>query len=245
MGFALSRLTGLTRRRVRDVPAVDDMPVLRRADAHPDAPPRRPIFAASEFGEAGMFAQPEAREAPDEREAPEECAPLMEGEAMEEPETMEEDAIPLSTEAAFEAPSPATAGDMPRAMPRIAEQVEDSRPGAVPLVPAAEDARDPAGFAPLAAPVPPPHVEEPVQAVAEPRSPAPLDGLTIAELTERFERGLARRRTAPVEAPRTAAPRVLADIPPASPVAVKPEVDLDVDQALQAALGRLRQMSGR
>lgn len=51
-GVALAVWTGLTlvARRVAPLPAEPDAPVLRRADAHPDAPARRPLRASEDLG---------------------------------------------------------------------------------------------------------------------------------------------------------------------------------------------------
>ncbi|AMK24503.1 MULTISPECIES: hypothetical protein [unclassified Sphingobium] len=51
MGFALSKLSWLSRDRSKSGPA------LRRADAHPDAPARAPIFASRDFGGLDIFAR--------------------------------------------------------------------------------------------------------------------------------------------------------------------------------------------
>ncbi|BBD99051.1 hypothetical protein SAMIE_1025520 [Sphingobium amiense] len=54
MGFAFSKLTALARGRaapVEDAP----VPALRRADAHPDAPARAPIFASKDFDGLDIF----------------------------------------------------------------------------------------------------------------------------------------------------------------------------------------------
>jgi len=51
MGFALSKLSWLSRDRSKSCPA------LRRADAHPDAPARPPIFASRDFGGLDIFAR--------------------------------------------------------------------------------------------------------------------------------------------------------------------------------------------
>jgi hypothetical protein len=231
MAFALSRLTGLARRRAaKPEPLVSDMPVLRRADAHPDAPPRRPIFASSDFGGSGMFSETPA--------VPEVSAP---------------DIFTPDVETGF-AEQP-FAGDAAPVMQSPVEQ--PSAPLPLESAPAEEIL---SGFAPLAAPVPPPGMEVQPDALAdaphrEPR--APLDGLSIAQLAERFEQGLARRAARPVAAAFDApavqvvpvepqyAPRVIADIPPVPPVALKPDVDMNVDEALRAALGTLQRMSVR
>lgn len=237
MGFALSRLTGFARRRARKPePLVSDMPILRRADAHPDAPPRRPIFANSDFGGTGMFSEmPVSPEA----QMPDIVAPEIEA-ALAEPLVSFEDAM-----------SDATAQDEKFSF--------EEQPVHLPLD-GISSAQVPSGFAPLAAPVPPPGMDVSAEAPADalPREPRPpLDGLTIAQLAERFEMGLARRAVArpaaafdapPVQIVPVAAqpvPRVIADIPPAPPVAVKPDVDMQVDEALRAALGTLQRMSAR
>ena len=59
MGFAFSKLTALARGRAMPV-AEPDAPSLRRADAHPDAPPRPPIFASRDFDGVEIFARPDA-----------------------------------------------------------------------------------------------------------------------------------------------------------------------------------------
>jgi hypothetical protein len=222
MAFALSRLTAFARGRERKAGALGEMPVLRRADAHPDAPPRRPIFANSDFGGTGMFADlPAIAEAGAEE-------PVCDSPESDPAESF----LTGSVESA--AIDGATAHD---GSVTVAEEIDP-------------------GFAPLAAPVPPPGLEVPEAAVPAPRAPKPLDALTIAELAERFEHGLARRNehVAPVqtvepssEAPLAvqSEPRVLADIPPAAPVSVKPNVAVDADLALREALGTLQRISTR
>lgn len=98
MAFALSRLTGLARRRRRAEGALADMPVLRRADAHPDAPPRRPILASSDLGLHTPFVQPES--------------PFVESAITESPE---EAATPPMEEVARPVVEPAVAQAEPRA----------------------------------------------------------------------------------------------------------------------------------
>lgn len=55
MGFALSKLSWLARGRER-TRSGRRIPALRRADAHPDAPARAPIFASRDFGGSSIFA---------------------------------------------------------------------------------------------------------------------------------------------------------------------------------------------
>ncbi len=52
MGFALSKLAALARGRTG---ADEGKPTLRRADAHPDAPARAPIFASRDFDGLDIF----------------------------------------------------------------------------------------------------------------------------------------------------------------------------------------------
>ncbi|MEA3029086.1 MAG: hypothetical protein QOG13_411 [Sphingomonadales bacterium] len=58
---ALDRI-GAARTQVAPAAADDGMPRLRRRDVHPDAPARRPIHAARDFGEPAPPAGPEARD---------------------------------------------------------------------------------------------------------------------------------------------------------------------------------------
>ncbi|MEV4935175.1 hypothetical protein [Sphingobium sp. LSP13-1-1.1] len=69
--------------------------------------------------------------------------------------------------------------------------------------------------------------------------PAPIAHLSLAELTQRLEQGLAQRKRMgrPVS--------VLADMPVETAVPVRDEVEQGVDEALRAALGTLRTMTGR
>ncbi|CAN5374267.1 hypothetical protein BH10PSE12_BH10PSE12_30510 [soil metagenome] len=221
MGFALSKLTAFARGRSRSPGSSADMPVLRRADAHPDAPARRPIFASSDFAGNDIFAN-----ASDIGLVP---------------------AVVDRQEQIFDFASLT----MPRAPDPMPVTEDEPAVGSAPMpldiMPGDQIVT---GFAPLAAPVPPAGMEAPVvSARTEPRPP--MDGLTIAELAERFERGLARRVAS---APQTAAPdpiaiipapRVLADIPPAAAVTNKADIDAEVDRALRDALGALQKISAR
>lgn len=62
MGFAFSKLTAMARGRIAgpaSVPIDRPAPALRRADAHPDAPARAPIFASRDFSGLDIFARPD------------------------------------------------------------------------------------------------------------------------------------------------------------------------------------------
>jgi hypothetical protein len=71
-------------------------------------------------------------------------------------------------------------------------------------------------------------------------APLPTHGLSIGELTDRLERGLAQRSR------KMSAPTgTIADMPVAPAVPVRASVEQDQDEALRAALGALRSMTGR
>lgn len=185
MGFALSKLGWLSRSRGAGT-SRGSRPALRRADAHPDAPARTPIFASRDFGGLDIFPR---------------VTPARLGEAN-----------------AAEPEQPPVV----RALPRMAASPECDE---------AIDAEFEEVIEPTVAPPADPAPEAPVP------PPAPL---SIAELTERLERGLARR----VREPRAASP-VLADMPVEAPVPVRDHVDDQADQALRAALSTLRAMADR
>lgn len=88
-----------------------------------------------------------------------------------------------------------------------------------------------------------PHVEEAAfEEIAEAPAPTPViaEPPTLADLTARLERGLARR-----ERRTGGGQQVLADMPVEQAVPVRARVEDDVDQALRAALGTLRAMAER
>lgn len=250
MGFAFSKLTALARGRGA-VTGPDDVPTQRRADAHPDAPPRPPIFASRDFDGLEIFGRPGDGRRP---------LPLAQDDA--------DHMLPASP--AFAAPANARANvdaddHMPTFMREPHEPAIIFLPEEEPRMPAApvrifDDAPDvmptpqfAAPPPPAAAPVAPPSASEPAP-VPEPSiepAPAPLplptrlptQGLSVAELTARLERGLAQRTRATV--PPVAGHGVIADMPVANAVPVRTDVAADTDAALRAALGALRSLTGR
>ena len=186
MGFALSRLADFARGRNRK--GYEDMPSLRRADAHPDAPPRQPIYAIRDLGEP---------------------APM--------PSAIAEDMEP-----AF----PAEALDMPRApepLPWEAIKAEIARVrGGQDLIAAA--AAEEEGF-------------------SAGSSQPPLEDMTIADLTARFESGLQRRRES-IAASASVEPEAANIVPVSSTVTtiVRPQ---ETDADLQAALAALRGITAK
>lgn len=204
MGFALSKLTALARGRAV-APARQGAPALRRADAHPDAPARTPIFASRDFGGLDIFARTE----PGHRE------------------------LVVNVEPEHDPIVPETGLDMPSApepLPEV-ELVSQTPAFAVPAIPrfvppSAEPARLPV-----------------TDIATEAPARTPVQGMSIAELTERLERGLAQRARTAI--PSVPANSVIADLPVAPPVPVREAVAEDVDEALRAALGTLRTMTAR
>lgn len=245
MGFALGKLTTFTRGRGRTKPLVDvggtpaeAVPVLRRADAHPDAPARRPIFASEDFGGAQIFAAATPAPAVEREDA------LSITSMADALDFVDEDAVvEIAAELEAEPVTFGTFGDL--SMPRSPDPLEDRT-----ILTEAIEAL--------------PAVEEPVaEAVAMPAARAPLDSLSIAELVDRFEHGIARRKalaqaaaavqqvgavlaeTGRAPTVPTTEPRVLADMPPVPRVDVRAGVDEEIDEALRAALGTLQQITSR
>lgn len=243
MGFALSRLTAMARGG-RQSPALQGVPTLRRADAHPDAPPRRPIFASEDFGAPDIFARPVA-------------AAVAAEPALIQPEQ-------VAASEVLDTIAPAASVSIPPDMDEREEIVDGA---GLPLPAAPEPLSDSEISVTLAA-----RLRAPMFTASRGNEPTDLDRLSIGELAERFERGLARRasvrgaaeagdrtgalamtpddRPSPFMAatpswPRTEAQPLLADIPAARPVPIRAKVDEDLDQALRAALGTLRMMALR
>lgn len=221
MGFAMSKLAALARGRILS-PAGGHAPVLRRADAHPDAPSRPPIFASRDFSGLDIFARTE----PGHREiivaAEPESDPVVASAGLQMPS----------------APLPLAVEDLPP--PAIARALR-ARPFEAP--PVASDSGDPVAPMPMSVPSSPP---EPSAAAA-----CETDRLSIADLTARLERGLAlrgehaARGPIPAPAPPSTPPSVIARMPVAPAVPVRADVAPDVDDALRAALGTLRTMAAR
>ncbi|HWV12011.1 MAG TPA: hypothetical protein VN110_01845 [Sphingobium sp.] len=181
MGFALPKLNWLSRGRATGASRIS-RPLARRADAHPDAPARTPIFASRDFGGLEIFPR---------------IAPAR-GEQLGVDHGEEQVILPgvstLEQAECVHAP--------------IDVEFED-----VTAHPSVEATREEAPAVP-----------------------------SLAELTARFEKGLADR----VRGSRTAVEGgVIADMPIEQRVPVRDHVEDDVDQALRAALGTLRAMADR
>ncbi len=198
MGFAFTKLSAFA--KGRSVPPIEAAPAVRRADAHPDAPVRAPIFASRDFGGSDIFEG--------DRDAPF-MAPRAPMAFEAAPEMREAEIITLPSFAAVDTP----------AWENDAEPVDE-----VPTFTASA----------FSAPV-----------FEVPAEPAPTQGLSIGELTDRLERGLSLRNRTPAPAPAPSDARIIADMPvvPAMPVREMPSEN--ADEALRTALSALRSMAAR
>ena len=225
-------------RRARE----DGVPVLRRADAHPDAPPRRPVFANRDLGTpflevtadtpAPMSAADAMAYVPtvvDERTIPVDLdTPLATYRGPLDPPLPEPDPLPLGrVDESVAAPSPIRV-QVPVPEPVMAV---DPRP-----VPAGPEPSVPESFG-MVLPdddVPPRFASHerietfeltPMVRSSEPSVPQPP--ATIHDLLDRLERGVAKRTHVPAPEPET------------------PEPDVPVAGSLEETLGVLRQLASR
>ncbi len=240
MGFALSKLTAFARGRGRH--GADGLPVLRRADAHPDAPARRPIFASRDFQGIEFFKPSDA------------ATMLTIGASSFYDDGPRGPVVDGAGLALPNAPEPLPDAEILR----LADQ-RIARASAFITLPAGE-AGDPilVKSRELQSTQPVPVGPEPIV--------LPFDSeASVADLSARFERGLARRialreaAAATDHAQRILADAqhhrekqgasdplpVLADIPPAPPVTVRKDVEAELDEALRNALGTLHRMTSR
>jgi hypothetical protein len=202
-----------------DVP----LPVLRRADAHPDAPPRPPLLATRDLGKpfleirAGAPAEPEDEHvdfdvifpprpiaAPVLAVVPEpvaEVPEILEVRANEAPQAVVELAQLVEQDMPIDFDQPLSAFD-PQAIPAV------PKPAPVPLAPLRRTQR-PSVFdaserfeifeltPPVRAHVPPPLPEAPEPAPVRERIVRPETDASVHALLERLERGVADKRIAP------------------------------------------------
>lgn len=171
-------------------------PVVRRADAHPDAPPRRPIRASSEFGAPlPMAAEESARPITEPPSAPEpvDAAPIV------------ADRSPMAAKVVHGGPPPLA--DLPDDLDQPLSAFD---PAAIPATPLAPAEALPPLVRLLVEPVAEPEMVDAV--VAQPETPRAGEGAgeSIGELLARLERGrLARRSEATLPPPPQPAPVVV------------------------------------
>lgn len=232
----------------------EEAPRIRRADAHPDAPARRPLFAGSDLGEPldAIDASEPEEEWTDDYGAEADAEPLpefMTGEASSEPPVYGE----YGWQAAAEEPEPETdAGEqLPEEAGFTPEAFEPApyQPPAFELQPCEPEPREQP--ADIAAPV----EAEPAEEIAEyeereplsfqprvaepPRRETDLGEASISELMQRLERGLQRRGQAVWEEQPEAAAA------PEPPFNEEPTKQAGVDDRLRSALDDLQKMASR
>lgn len=224
-------------------------PRVRRRDGHPDAPAPRPISAARDLGEPAPPRVPRA-EVPiwlDEAEPtppPFGAVAEPEPESAIEPEPEPQPGVLIEPEAEAEAEHAPWRAPEPVVFPEAAV-VPDPEPGP-------EVAHEPEPE-PVLEVTPEPEIEPaaglaraplPVAAPPLPSAPPADMPTSIAELMERLEQGLARRKMigpapSPVELPAAAeAPWVV----PEAPEAREPEA---ADDRLQSAIASLQRLAAR
>jgi hypothetical protein len=215
----------------------DGVPVLRRADAHPDAPPRRPVFANRDLGTP--FLEVTADTPP----------PMSAADAMAyAPRVIEERPIPVDLDtplATYRGPlDPPLPAPDPLPIGRIDEPVAAPAPIIAPLpVPEPVVAADPRPIRVVPEwPVVVPPADDPAPRFASherietfeltpmvrsSETSAPLPSATIHDLLDRLERGVAKRKEAPAPEPEA------------------PEAEIPAAGSLEETLGVLRQLASR
>lgn len=217
------------------VPEDEEAPRLRRADAHPDAPSRRPIFAGRDLGE------PEFEEAEFE-EAPLELAP--DAAIAPEPEPEFEPAPEFEAEAEPEiaaAPEPEPEVDSFPAFLVPQQQEPEPEPTEEPAPPVFAEPSFHASYDEFGEPA---EEEEEEEGEEEETSETDADDQSLARLMQRFESGLGRKQQALQAAP----PAAIPPAPPPAAVAPEPEPmpvpQERVGHRLRSAISDLNKMSG-
>lgn len=241
LGFA-GRLAALFAPRLTTASGSAEAPiVIRRADAHPDAPPRRPIRAADMTGvprpiEVTIEPAPRSEQNGRLRKMPAEPTPPPErplpGDLDQPMAAFDPGAVPAEPQTPHRAPPPLTreapaAESMPPVVILLPAPREEEQSEAVP----SNDAVDHVVAVEPAEAMPWTPVKAETVAEAPARAPA---GEDIASLLDRLER--ATRRPPPT--PRTVAPDDTAAAAPSAP----PPADVD---SLDDTLARLRRLAAR
>lgn len=215
----------------------DGVPILRRADAHPDAPPRRPVFANRDLGTP--FLEVTADTPP----------PMSAADALAyAPRVIEERPIPVDLDtplATYRGPlDPPLPAPDPLPIGRIDEPVAAPAPIIAPLpVPEPVVVADPGPIRVVPEwPVVVPPADDPAPRFASherietfeltpmvrsSETSAPLPSATIHDLLDRLERGVAKRKEVPAPEPEA------------------PEAEIPAAGSLEETLGVLRQLASR
>lgn len=248
MGFAMPKfMSSMTRARAvisGDTPEMDGALARRRADAHPDAPPRRPIFARSDLANTTLL-----RPKPAQRSFESEADPrvIISAEGLRMPAAPE----PMAVEVDMPVPEP-----VPEPLP-LEQPVSAADNIYAPMGRAVAEAPE-VSERPLARPA----LENlDITALADRFEQGLARRVALAgaaHASQRAEEAMAMTfpEQDPVASPAfkpssislastSPAPSSLAAMPVAEAVPVKPNVDAEIDQALRAALGTLQRMTAR
>ena len=214
----------------------DGVPILRRADAHPDAPPRRPVFANRDLGTpflevtadtpAPMSAADAMAFVPpviEERDIPVDLdTPLATYRSPLDPPLPAPDPLPLGrVDEPVAAPTPIVA---PQPVPEPVIAMDPRPVSVVPESPVVPPAEDPA---PRFASHERIETFELTPMVRSSETSAPLPSATIHDLLDRLERGVAKRKEVPAPEPEA------------------PEAEMPAAGSLEETLGVLRQLASR
>lgn len=211
----------------------ESVPVLRRADAHPDAPSRRPVFANRDLGTP--FLEVRAPQVPDIEEIIEETIEDAEPVAQPLPIGLAADAIPEDLDLPLSAFDPAAIRSSylsepePQMDPEPTPLAEPETPTTRPQIFEPGERFETFALSPVA-----PVSATPPTAATSARAPRDTQA-TINTLLERLERGVSDRAARP-QAPQKSDP-----LPPEpTPASPPPPV-----QGLERTLDVLRQMATR
>jgi hypothetical protein len=215
----------------------DGVPILRRADAHPDAPPRRPVFANRDLGTPFLEVTAESSlpmsvadavayvpPVIEERDIPADLdTPLATYRSPLDPPLPAPARLPLGwIEEPVAAPAPIIAP------PPVPEPVAAMDPRPIRVVP-----ESPAVVPPAEDPAPRFASHERIETfeltpmVRSPETSASLPSATIHDLLDRLERGVAKRKEV------------------AAPEPEVPEAEIPAAGSLEETLGVLRQLASR
>jgi hypothetical protein len=214
----------------------DGVPVLRRADAHPDAPPRRPVFANRDLGTPFLEVTAESSLPMSVADAVAYVPPVI-----EERDIPADLDTPLATyrsplDPPLPAPAPLPLGWIEEpvaaptpiiAPPPAPEPVAAMDPRPIHVVP-----ESPAVVPPAEDPAPRFASHERIETfeltpMVRSETSAPLPSATIHDLLDRLERGVAKRKEV------------------AAPEPEVPEAEVPVAGSLEETLGVLRQLASR
>jgi hypothetical protein len=215
----------------------DGVPILRRADAHPDAPPRRPVFANRDLGTPFLEVTAESSLPMSVADAVAYVPPVI-----EERDIPADLDTPLATyrgplDPPLPAPAPLPLGQIDEpvvtptpiiAPPPVPEPVVAADPRPIRVVP-----ESPAIVPPAKDPAPRFASHERIETfeltpmVRSSETSAPLPSATIHDLLDRLERGVAKRKEVPAPEPEA------------------PEAEIPAAGSLEETLGVLRQLASR